>query len=339
MSKIKVLGIDLAKNIFQVHGNDENGRCVLQKKLSRKGLLEFMVNMEPCLIGMEACGGSNNWARKFRKMGHEIRLISPQFVKPFVKTHKNDARDAEAIAEALVRPNMRFVPIKMPWQQEVQSLHRVRERLIGNRTALVNQSRGFLQEFGRVLAKGVGQLMAQIPFILEDAQNELPPLMREIIAHLYQQLKTLKEDIQFCDQKIIQIIRSSELCQRLQEIPGVGPITSSAVSTLDAKAFKNGREFSAYLGLVPKQRSSGGKNVLLGISKRGNGYLRKLLVHGARSVLKTAHLKDNRICRWVSALEKRRGRNRACVALANKNARIIWALMARGESFRESGGV
>lgn len=337
MSKINVLGIDLAKNIFQVHGNDEKGRCVLKKKLSRTKLKEFVCNLEPCLIGMEACGGAHDWARRFKKMGHEVKLISPQFVKPFVKTNKNDARDAEAIAEAVVRPNMRFVSVKEPLQQEMKSLHRVRERLIKNRTALSNQVRGLLQEFGLVMNTGLSRLNAELPGIIEDADNGLSPGMREILENLRQELKIVQEHIEFYEQRIKKISAASGLCQRLEEIEGVGVMTSTAVisTVADARVFKNGRQFSAYLGLVPKQHSSGGKNILLGISKRGDGYLRKLLIHGARAVVEHVDKKDNRIHSWVKAVEKRRGKNKAVVALANKNARVIWALMAHGDRFKE----
>jgi len=337
MSKIKVLGIDLAKTIFQVHGNDEFGHCVLKKKLSRTKLKEFLYHLEPCLIGMEACGGAHDWARRFKKMGHEVKLMSPQFVKPYVKTNKNDAKDAEAIAEAVVRPNMHFVSVKEPIQQEMKSLHRVRERLIKNRTALGNQVRGLLQEFGLVMSQGLSHLKAELPGIIEDAENELSTGMREILENLRQELKIIQDHIEFYEKRIKKISVESGLCQRLEEIEGVGVMTSTAVVATvgDAGVFKNGRQFSAYLGLVPRQHSSGGKNILLGISKRGDGYLRRLLIHGARAVVEHVDKKDNRIHSWVKAIEKRRGKNKAVVALANKNARVIWALMAHGDRFKE----
>lgn len=336
MKRINVLGIDLAKNIFQLHGNDENGNCILKKKLSRSQLVEFVAAIQPCLIGMEACGGAHHWARKFSFLGHEVKLMAPQYVKPYVKTNKNDANDAEAIAEAVTRPNMRFVPMKQKSQQDIQNLHRVRQRMIKNRTAVSNEIRGLLGEYGIVLPKNIGKLRCHLPLVLEDAENELTPLSRELISDLHEELKDLDVQVLLYDKKVEMVFKSNEVCQNIEKIDGVGKIVATAMvaSVGDAGVFKNGRQFAAWLGLVPSQHSSGGKSRLGGISKRGDSYLRMLLVQGAKSALIAAGKKTDKKSLWLLEVEKRRGHNKACVALANKNARIIWALMARKEPYR-----
>jgi transposase len=338
MKRISIMGIDLAKAVFQLHGTDAQGKMVFQKKLRRSELKEFIVKLSPCLIGMEACGGSHYWAREFEKMGHTVRLISPQFVKPYVKSNKNDAADAEAIAEALSRPSMRFVPIKPIANQDIQCLHRIRARLVRNRTALSNEIRGFLCEYGIVLPKSVRQLRMQVPLILEDATNELSSMARDLFAGLLEELKNVEDQITKYDRKIGEIYKKHEVCQRIGKIEGVGPITATAIlaAVSDAQVFKNGRQFSAWLGLVPKQHSSGGKTTLLGISKRGDRYLRSLLIHGARTVVTYAKRKKDDRSRWITEKEKTRGFNKACVAVANKNARIIWALIAHGTEYRKA---
>lgn len=338
MENIYVVGIDLAKEIFQIHGNDKYGRCVGKKRLTRKKLSEFLVNLPKCIVAMEACGGSSYWARKSLAAGHEVKLISPQFVKPFVKSNKNDAADAEAIAEAAVRPNMRFVSMKSAEQQDLQILHRVRERIVKERTAIGNQIRGFLQEYGLITAKGIIRLKLDLPGMIADEKNELTPTTREILLELLGQLRVADERVGIYDGKIKQISRESEICRRLEKIPGVGPMTSTTVlATLgDPKVFKNGRQFSAFVGLVPRQHSSGGKSVLLGISKRGDIYLRKLLIHGARAVIRFCDTRDDPRSRWVQKLVSHCGKNKAAVALANKNARTIWALMATGHEYVSS---
>lgn len=335
MDNIYVVGIDLAKEIFQVHGNDKQGRCVVKKRLTRKKLTDHLANMPRCIVAMEACGGSNYWARKSLEAGHEVRLISPQFVKPFVKSNKNDSADAEAIAEAAVRPNMRFVAMKSPEQQDLQALHRVRERIVKERTAIGNQIRGFLQEYGLTMAKGIGRLKKELPLMITNEKNELTPLTRELLLDLLGQLRIADERVAVYHDKILMISRKSTVCQRLEKIPGVGPMTSTTVLATvgDPKVFRNGRQFSAYVGLVPRQHSSGGKPVLLGISKRGDIYLRKLLIHGARAVIKFCSIRDDARSRWIQNLVLRCGKNRAAVALANKNARTIWALMATGHEY------
>ena len=337
MEQVSVLGIDLAKSVFEVTGWDAGGRTVLQRRLGRDKLQQVVSKLRPCVIGMEACGGAHHWGREFRRKGHDVRLISPQFVKPYVKTNKNDRADSEAICEAVTRPHMRFVPVKSLDQQDVLSVHRVRERLMKSRTALRNEIRGLLAEYGVVAAQGTCALSRALPRILEEADNGLTDRMRELIADLSAELRELEDRVTRYDQKVETMARTDEVCQRLQSVPGVGPLTATAVvaSTGNAHAFRNGRAFAAWLGLVPRQHSSGGKERLLGISKRGDKYVRKLLVHGARSVLLRlgSQMKDRRSV-WLRELLSRRGHNRACVALANKNARILWALMARGETYR-----
>jgi len=330
--------VDLAKNVFEVTGRNREGRTVFERRLGREKVRGFISELAPTVIGMEACGGAHHWGRVFREMGHEVRLVSPQFVKPYVKSNKNDRADSEAICEAVTRPHMRFVAVKSLGQQDVLSVHRVRERLMKNRTALCNEIRGLLAEYGLVVAQGVSVLRRTLPRLLEEAENGLTDRMRELIADLGEELKDLEERITHYDTKIEVEVRTSEVCQRLKKVPGVGSLTASAMvaSVGNANVFKNGREFSASLGLVPRQHSTGGKDRLLGISKRGDKYLRRLLVHGARAVLRHLGSKEDPRSVWLRKLEARRGHNRACVALANKNARILWALMARGEAYRKA---
>jgi len=330
------LGIDLAKNVFQLHGVNAKGKPIIRKRLSRNKLLPFLANLPPCLIGMEACSSSNYWARKLSAFGHEVRQISPQYVKPYVKTNKNDYNDAEAICEAVSRPGMRFVPLKNIEQQDIQALHRVRERLVRDRTALVNQTRGVLREYGVFIPEGIHSFRNQIPEILEDGQNELTTLTREIIADQYERLLEIDQRIAKYDKRINLIFRCSPLCQRLGAIDGVGPMTATALIAAvgDAQEFRNGRHLAAWLGLVPRQHSSGERNILLGISKRGNTYLRTLLIHGARSVVRRCDSRTDARGHWMQNIKERRGFNRACVAVANKNARILWALMTSEEPYR-----
>ena len=336
MSKITTIGLDIAKSVFHMYAVNHVGRYIKKKLLRRKQLLAYMANLEPCLIAMEACGGANYWAREFIALGHQVRLIAPQYVKPYVKGNKNDYNDAEAIAEAAQRPNMRFVPIKSVEQQDIQNFHRQRERLKKERTALVNQVRGLLAEYGVVINKGVAAVRKALPEILEDAENGLTPLTREIFAELQEELWVIDKRFKQCEKRIQCLNQDNEVCQRLDEILGIGPITASATyaEAGDGKNFVNGRHFSAWLGIVPGQHSSGGRTVLLGISKRGNAYLRTLFIHGARSVLRHSANKTDRFSQWAQALLERRGHNRACVAVANKMARIAWVIMAKGERYR-----
>lgn len=334
--RVSVLGIDLAKSVFQLHGADSAGRQVLRKKLKRKELMPFIANLPPCLIGIEACCACHYWARQFKKHGHMVKLIPAQFVKPFLKGNKNDFNDAEAICEAVQRPNMRFVAEKPLLHQDIQSAHRIRLRLIRSRTALCNEIRGLLAEYGEVIPKSVSKLRKSLPEILCDESNELTAFMREMISELYTELCDLDLRLESFTQKISRIFKENEVCQRLSKIEGVGPLTSTAIvaSVPDPSIFKSGRQMSAWLGLVPKQHSSGGKTVLLGISKRGDSYCRMLLVHGARSIVSRAKAKSDERSKWITKKEQTRGANKACVALANKNVRIIWKMMITGEEYR-----
>ena len=334
--KITTIGLDIAKSVFHLHAVNKQGRCVKKKQLKRQQLLPYFAQLEPCVIAMEACGGANHWAREIKELGHEPRLIAPQYVKPYIKGNKNDYNDAEAIAEAAQRPTMRFVPIKSVEQQDIQNLHCQRERIKKARTALVNQIRGLLAEYGIVINKGVAAVRKGLPDILEDAENGLTPRSRELFADLLEELRLLDERSQHSQTRIEASNRGNEVCQRLDEILGVGPITASAAYAAagDGKDFVNGRHFSAWIGLVPGQHSTGGKPTLLGISKRGNAYLRTLFIHGARAVLRHSATKTDRFSVWAQALLERRGHNRACVAVANKMARMAWVIMARGETYR-----
>jgi transposase len=337
MKNISTVGIDLAKNVFQLHGTDAKGKRVFSKRLTRNKLPEFMANLTPCLVGIEACGSAHYWARQLTAMGHRVKMMSPQFVKPYIKSNKNDSNDAAGIAEAVTRPDMRFVPIKTVAQQEGLLIHRARELMLKQRTAQANQLRGFLMEFGIVLNQGVS-VIRTLPVVLEDNKAQLGEKTLVLFTQLYEHFKTVDEAIKQYDEQLEQVVKEEPMCQQLMEIRGVGTmIASAAVATIgDAKAFKRGREVSAWLGLVPKQRSSGNKERLLGISKRGDSYLRKLLIHGARAVLRTCETKTDKLSVWATGLKKRRGMNKAAVALANKNARIIWAMMSTGEAYRKA---
>lgn len=332
--KITTVGIDLAKNVFQVHGVDEHGKAVLRKQIKRAQVVEFFANLPPCLIGMEACGSAHHWARKLQALGHTVKLMAPQFVKPYVKTNKNDAADAEAICEAVRRPNMRFVSTKTVEQQAVLSLHRARQGLVKARTAQANQIRGLLAEYGVVVPKGITHIAARIPAILEDASNELPAAFRQLIAGLVEHMRYLHQQAADLESQITAWHRTHDDSRNLAKIPGIGPLTASALvaSIGDAKTFKNGRQLAAWLGLVPRQHSTGGKSNLLGISKRGDVYLRTLLIHGARSAVLAAQRTDKES--WLMRLLERRHKNVAAVALANKNVRVVWALLAHERTYQ-----
>lgn len=336
--KIATVGLDIAKQVFQIHGADSEGRAVLRKRLRRDQVAEFFANLPPCLIGLEASCGSHYWSRVLGRFGHTVRLIAPQFVKPYVKSNKNDANDAEAICEAVSRPQMRFVPAKSIEQQDIQSLHRVRSRLVSSRTQLACQVRGLLAEYGIVLPERIGQLRRGLPRILENAENELTALSRRLFSSLYEELTELDEKIKAMDEQVKAIYRASEPCQRVAAVEGIGPLTATALiaAMSDGKSFKNGRQFAAWLGLVPRQHSTGGKTRLFGISKRGDSYLRTLLIHGARSVVYRANRKTDSRNRWIADKQRRLGTSKACVALANKNARIVWSLIAHGEGYRRA---
>jgi transposase len=330
------VGLDLAKNVFQIHAVDTNGNVVLRKQLTRSKLLEFFSQLPPCIVGMEACSGAHHFARTLGALGHTTRLMAGQFVRPYRKNEKNDKNDAEAICEAVGRPNMRFVPVKSLEQQAVLTLHRVRQLRVAERTALVNQTRGLLAEYGIVVAQGIARLRRELPRILEDADNHLPDMARHLFADLQLRLIELDRHIADYDQRIEQWAIHSEPSQRLMKLDGVGVLTATAIvaSVHDARHFKNSRQFAAWLGLTPRQHSSGGKARLGSISKRGDVYLRTLLIHGSRSLLlRTAHRTDAK-SRWAEGLKARSCHNVAAVALAAKHARIIWAMLARNESYR-----
>jgi transposase len=332
---ISILGIDIAKNTFQLHGADDMGKAVLKKRLSRDQLGAYVANLPQCKIVMESCGGANYWARVFQRSGHTVKLISPQFVKPFVKTNKNDANDAEAIVEAASRPSMHFVPIKQVEQQDIQSIHRIRTRIVKNRTALINEIRGLNLEYGIPISPGAAKVKRSLCAIIADGSNELTALSREWLQSLYDELVDVETRLKALDKKIRQLCRQDESCCRLLNIPGVGELTATAMvaAVPNANEFKNGRHMSAWFGLVPRQSSSGDKQILLGISKRGDRYLRTLLIHGARSALSRYKNTDNDYGRWLTAKRARLSFNKAAVALANKNARIIWSLLNTGEEF------
>jgi len=333
--KITTIGIDLAKNVFQVHGVDAQGKVMLKKQLKRDQMAAFFATLPPSLIGMEACGSAHFWARKLQAFGHTVRLMAPQFVKPYVKTNKNDAADAEAICEAVCRPNMRFVPIKNVDQQAVLALHRVRQGLVKARTAQANQIRGLLSEFGLIVQQGIGHITKRVPRVVDEANDELPGAFRQLVQRMLDHLKDLDWQVGEMEVQIQAWHRANALSCKLEKVPGIGPITASALvaSIGDAKNFANGRQLAAWLGLVPRQHSSGGKSNLLGISKRGDTYLRTLLIHGARAVIQHAERKLN-AQGWLHHLLVRRNKNVAAVALANKNARIVWALLANDREFR-----
>ena len=333
--KITTIGIDLAKRVFQVHGVDERGKAVLRKQLKRKDVLGFFANLAPCLLGMEACGSAHYWARELAKLGHTVRLMAPQFVKPYVKTNKNDRNDAQAICEAVSRPNMRFVPVKTAEQQAVLALHRVRQAAVSARTAQANQIRGLLAEFGIVIPKGIGHIGERLPEILEDGENGLPGMMRELAARLGEQLRALGQQVGEIERQIKLWHRDNEQSRRLGDIAGIGPISASAYVAMlgEAKAFKNARQVPAWLGMVPRHQGTGGRVKLGPISKRGDVYLRTMLIHGARSVIRQVERNPEGADGWLKKLIARRNKNVAAVALAAKNARIAWALLAHGRCY------
>lgn len=338
MKQITTLGIDLAKNSFNLHGINATGKVVIKKKLTRSQLSSTIANLPKCLIGMEACGGANYWSREFLKYGHDVKLISPQFVKPYVKSNKNDANDAEAICEAVGRPSMRFVPIKTLEQQDIQSIHRIRSRLMKERTALMNSIRGLLHEYGIAIPQGISSLKKQL---IELSQTEITATTLFICQDLYQELLNKEEHIEKYDNKINQIYEANQVCKNIATVPGVGKQTATIIYTAlgNGSEFKNGREFAAYLGLVPKQSSTGGKTKLLGISKRGDKYIRSLLVHGSRSVILHSPNKTDQRSIWVQKLNEKKGMNKAAVAIANRNARIIWAIVKNNTNYRKNNNV
>ena len=336
MTDIKRVGIDLAKTVFHVTAVDEAGAVVARKRFRRAGLHSYLTLLPPgCLVAMEACGSAHHWARLALHLGHKVLMMSPHKVAPYTNANKNDVNDADGIVEASSRPGMRFVGVKSVEQQHLQQVHRARQLAVKERTAHCNQLHGFLLEYGIASPKGVAVLRRRLAGIVEDAENELPFNGRVLLRDLGEELRRLDERVKQFDAQIVAISQAEPACQRLQAIPGIGPLTATALVAAvgDAAEFRNGRELSAWLGLVPRQYSTGGRPRLLGISKRGDRYIRYLLIHGARSALRTAGRHDNRRSRWALEVESRRGRNIATVALANKNARAAWAILAKAVTF------
>lgn len=335
MEKITTNGLDIAKQVFQVHGLDATGAVVVRRKLRRDEVAAFFQALPPCLIGIEACASAHHSARLLMGLGHEVRLMPASYVKPYVKRQKNDAADAEAIAEAVTRPTMRFVPVKSAEQQSVLLLHRVRELLIRQRTMLVNALRGHLAEFGVVTRQGVAGVGMLIALVEDEDHNLIPPLARTILLSLIEQLRAAHERIGDLDRQIHAWHRSNELSRRLETIPGIGPITASAIAATiaDVSLLKSGRQPAAWLGLVPRQNSSGGKERLGRISKQGDPYIRRLLVVGAHAILRFSKKSKAAPARWTAGLLTRKPCNVVAVALANKMARISWALITTGKCF------
>jgi transposase len=333
----KVIGIDLAKNIFHVCAVNGHGKELWNKRLSRAKAEAFIREKreDGVVLAMESCGGANHWARIAGAKGTEVRLIPPQYVKPYVKSQKNDYHDAQAICEAALRPHMRFASIKTVPEQDIQSLHRYRELLVSNRTMVINHSRGILTEYGIVFPKGSYGFRKKLISALDSDDNNLTIPIKGLIKLLYEQLTELEAKISTCEQEIENLAKPNPLYKHLLKLPGVGKLSASALlsSESQAKKFKSGRQFSAYLGLVPRQNSSGGKTKLLGITKHGDTHLRQLLIHGARSVIRHVENKTDEVSLWTKKLIERRGKNKATVALANKNARLIWAIMQKQEAF------
>lgn len=329
------IGLDIAKSSFQVHGVDEHGKVVIRKQLARGKVLPFFAQLSPCLVGLEACGGAHYWARELGKLGHDVRLMAVQYIRPYRTNQKNDANDAEAICEAVSRPRTRCVPVKSEAQQAVLTVHRARELLVTERTALANQIRGVLMEYGVVIAQGIQRLRHTLPELLAKTET-LPTLVGEVVGELRERLLELDRRIGEYDHRIAQLAKQNEAAIRLMQVEGVGPITATAVvATIGTgHAFQHGRQFAAWVGLVPRQHSTGGKTVLGRITKHGNVYLRTLLIHGARAVLQFSAKRRDQKSRWVEAVRQRRGNNIAAVALAAKHARILWALLAHGQDYQ-----
>lgn len=341
MGQVCQIGLDIAKEYFQVHGVDKNGKDVFNRKLKRKNVLAFFANLPPCLVGLEACGGAHYWAREIAKLdaGHTVRLVSPRHVKPFVLNNKTDAADARAICEVVGRPSTRFVTVKTIEQQDLAAWHRMRERKIKERTAMANQARAFLLEQGLTVAKGIRNIRKFLPLAIENTENGLSMTARDYLSEIYSEIVACNELIEKYESRIMAFAKNDEACKRLQKIPGIGPITATAIVAHagDATEYKNGRAFAASLGLTPKEHSSGGKQKLLGVSKRGNGTIRKLLIQGARIITRYALAKQENSYpsqKWIQGVASRRGRQIAAVALANKTARIVWNLLAKKEEYR-----
>ena len=337
MQTVTTIGLDIAKSVFQVHGVNAEGHVVIRRQLKRRYVLAFFQKLRPCLVGIEACASSHHWSRELQALGHTVRLMPPAYVKPYVKRHKNDAADAEAICEAVTRPTMRFVATKTPEQQSCLMLHRTRHLFVRQQTAVINAIRAHLAEFGIVAPVGRNGVEQLLGVVADANDKRLPEVARACVAALGAQLQMLKERILEFDRMIRAWYRSSEVSKRLDEIPGVGPVLATALvaSVADPKAFRSGRDFSAWIGLVPKQNSSGGKDRLGNISKRGDRYLRSLFTTGALAVIRYAKIHGTKHRPWLTALLARRPTKVAAIALANKIARMAWAMMAKGERYKE----
>lgn len=334
--QITTIGLDLAKNVFQVHGVDAGGQVVIRKKLRRAEMLTFFASLPPCLIGVEACATAHHWAREMSALGHDVRLMPAAYVKAYVRRQKNDAADAEAICEAVTRPTMRFVPVKSAERQGVLVLHRTRELLVRQRTMLINAIRGHCAEFGMIVAQGARRVSELVEQVREATTSALPDLARSVVLMMADQLSALAVQIHNLEHRLMAWHRQDQASQRLATIPGIGIITATALSASipDPRLFRSGREFAAFLGLVPRQNSSGGKDRLGRISKMGDGYLRKLLVVGATSVIRRARTSTSASASWINALLERRPARVVTVAMANKTARIAWAVLSRNEIYR-----
>ena len=337
MQSISTIGLDIAKSVFQVHGVDEAGQVVIRRQLKRRHVLAFFQKLPPCLVGIEACASSHHWSRELQALGHAVRLMPPAYVKPYVKRQKNDSTDAEAICEAVTRPNMRFVPTKTVEQQSCLMLHRARHLFIRQQTAVINSIRAYLAEFGIIAPVGRRGVEQLLDVVADRADHRLPEIARACVAALGSQLRALKAQILEFDRRIIAWHRSSATSRRLDAIPGVGPALATALvaSVADAGGFRSGRDFSAWVGLVPKQNSSGGKDRLGSISKQGDRYLRSLFTAGALAVIRYARIHGTGHRPWLTGLLARRPAKVAAIALANKLARMAWAMMARGERYNE----
>jgi transposase len=337
MQTVTTIGLDIAKSVFQVHGIDAEGKVLIRRQLKRRYVLAFFQKQPPCLVGIEACASSHHWSRELRALGHTVRLMPPAYVKPYVKRQKNDAADAEAICEAVTRANMRFVETKTSEQQSCLMLHRTRHLFIRQQTSVINAIRAHLAEFGIVAPVGRNGVEELLDVVANPADKRVPEIARACLAALGAQLRRFKEQILQFDRLIMTWHRSNETSKRLDDIPGVGPALATALvaSVADAKAFRSGRNFSAWIGLVPKQHSSGGKDKLGSISKQGDRYLRSLLMIGALAVIRYAKIHGTKHRPWLTALLARRPTKVAAIALANKIARMAWAMMAKGERYKE----
>ncbi|MEH0691088.1 IS110 family transposase [Vibrio cholerae] len=336
MSNIQTIGVDLAKNVFSIHGVDAYGKCVLRKTVKRNKLLDTFATLPPCIVGMEACSGAHHWSRELRKLGHTPKIMASKFVIPYRQNEKNDANDAEAICEAVSRPKTRFVSVKSEEQQAVLCLHRIRHSLVKNRTATINQLRGLLSEFGIIIPQGRYPLQKMVPDILEDAENGIPFLARELLSDLVNNIRQLNEEILRYDRKVYLLSKEMKQAAKLMAVPGVGEHSATAIvaTVCDGKQFGSSRQFAAWIGLVPRQYSTGGHVHLGRISKRGEKHIRTLLIHGARAVIARCKEKTDRNSLWLQQLVERRGYKRAAVALAAKNARIIWALLTTENEYK-----